>query len=235
MELYQTVLLGIIVIVLFYLIIYVFYNKASSLTSSILNAKEVKVIKASSLASSNANNYTYSVWIYVDDWNYKYGTKKTVLSRVNKDGKPNPSIVLDGLDNNLIISVTCYNTTSSTAESIVHDCVIRNIPIQKWTNIIVSLYGRTLDVYIEGKLIRTCLLPGVSKIDSSSDINITPDGGFSGFTSNIQHFTVASNPQEAYNIYKEGLGGNLLGDMMSKYSLKISLLEDNEERKSFQI
>jgi hypothetical protein len=233
MELYQKVLIGILVIVLFYLIIHLLY-KPSNLTASILNAKDVKVIPGNTLTSSNTNNYTYSVWAYIDDWNYKYGTKKTILSRVNKDGNPSPSIVLDGLENNLIVSVTCYNTTSSANKPIVHECIIRNIPIQKWTCIIVSLYGRTLDVYLEGKLVRTCLLPGVSKIDPTSDINITPDGGFSGFTSNVQYLTVASNPQQAYNIYKEGMGGNLLGDVMNKYKLKVSFLEDNKETSSFQ-
>jgi hypothetical protein len=74
----------------------------------------------------------------------------------------------------------------------------------------------------------------VSKIDSSTDINITPDGGFSGFTSNVQYLTVASNPQQAYNIYKEGMGGSLLGDAMNKYKLKVSFLEDNKETSSFQ-
>jgi len=88
---------------------------------------------------------------------------------------------------------------------------------------------------MEGKLVRTCLLPGVSKIDSSSDVIITPDGGFSGFTSNIQYLSVSSNPQQAYNIYKDGMGGSFLGDMMSKYSLKVSFLEDNQEQSSFQI
>jgi len=234
MELYQKVLIGILVVVLFYLILYIFYQKSSKLTSSTLNAKDVKVIKGNTLSSTNTNNYTYSVWAYIDDWNYKYGTKKTILSRVNKDGKPNPSIVLDGLDNNIIVSVTCYNPTSSSAEPIVHECIVRNIPIQKWTNIIISLYGRTLDVYMEGKLVRTCLLPGVSKIDPSTDVIITPDGGFSGSTANIQYLSVSSNPQQAYNIYKEGMGGSFLGDMMSKYSLKVSFLEDNQEQSSFQ-
>ena len=234
MELYQTVLIGISVIVVFYLIIYLLYNKSSKLTSTALNAKESKVIKGNTISASTTNNYTYSVWAYIDDWNYKYGTKKTILSRVSKDGNPNPSIVLDGLENNLIVSVTCYNTTSSKDKPIVHECVVRNIPIQKWTCIIVSLYGRTLDVYLEGKLVRTCLLPGVSKIDSTSDINITPDGGFSGFTSSVQFLTVASNPQQAYNIYKEGMSGSLLGDVMNKYKLKVSFLEDNKETSSFE-
>lgn len=234
MELYQKVLIGIVVIILFYLIIYVLYDKTSSLTKTTLNAKEIKVVKGNSLSTTNTNNYTYSVWAYIDDWNYKYGTKKTILSRTNGDGNPSPSIVLDGLENNLIVSVTCYNTTSSANKPIVHECIIRNIPIQKWTCIIVSLYGRTLDVYLEGKLVRTCLLPGVSKTDSSADINITPDGGFSGFTSNIQYLTVASNPQQAYNIYKEGMSGSLLGDVMNKYKLKVSFLEDNKETASFQ-
>jgi len=249
MELYQKVLIGVLVIVVFYLLIYVLYNKSSNLTNTTLNAKEVKVVKGNTLSSNNTNNYTYSAWIYIDDWNYRYGQKKTILSRLLTGGtpSPSPSIVLGGTDNDLTISVTCFDdkpsttttasttTTPSTTTPTVHECVIKNIPIQKWSCIIVSLYGRTLDVYLEGKLVRTCLLKGVPKIaDSNSDINITPDGGFSGFTSNIQYLNVATNPQQAYNIYKEGMGGSLLGDVMNKYKLKVSFLENDKETSSFQ-
>ena len=53
-----------------------------------------------------------------------------------------------------------------------------NVPLQKWVNLIISLYGRTLDVYIDGKLVRTCVLPGVAQVNPDADILVTPMGGF---------------------------------------------------------
>jgi hypothetical protein len=49
-----------------------------------------------------------------------------------------------------------------------------NVPVQKWVNLIISVYGRSLDVYIDGKLAKTCLLPGVANVNNKSDIYVNP-------------------------------------------------------------
>ena len=43
------------------------------------------------------------------------------------------------------------------------------------------------------------------------------------------------NPQQAYNIYKDGFGGSILGNALSKYRLQVSMLKDNVQQGSFQI
>jgi hypothetical protein len=101
--------------------------------------------------------------------------------------------------------------------------------------LIISLYGRTLDVYIDGKLVRTCVLPGVAKINQKANIVVTPNGGFSGFTTNFQYWNNSTNPQDAYNIYKDGFGGSILGNLFNKYRIKIAFLSDNKEKGSFEI
>jgi hypothetical protein len=91
-----------------------------------------------------------------------------------------------------------------------------------------------MDVYIDGKLVRTCVLPGVSKVDPDSNIYLTPNGGFSGYTSTFQYWGDSCDPQKAWNIYKKGYGGSMLG-FLGKYSLKISLMEGENEDGSIQI
>ena len=66
------------------------------------DAKKVTKILPESLEQSNAANYAYSAWMYVDDWNYKYGQKKTILKRDNNNQK-NPHIYLDSHKNNIIV------------------------------------------------------------------------------------------------------------------------------------
>ena len=102
-------------------------------------------------------------------------------------------------------------------------------------NIIISLYGSTLDTYLNGKLVRTCVLPGVPNIDNTSDILVSPYGGFSGWTSKFQYWPNATNPQQAYNIYKDGFGGSILGNLLNKYRLQFSLIQDNATVGSFQL
>jgi hypothetical protein len=60
---------------------------------------------------------------------------------------------------------------------------------------------------------------------------VTPLGGFSGYTSNIKYFANPLNPQEAYNIYRQGYGGSI--DF--PYQVKIEYLKDGQEQGSFTI
>ena len=195
------------------------------------DAKKVTKILPESLAQSNAANYAYSAWMYVDDWSYRYGEPKIVLGRLDSDLNPSPSIVLGAIENNLLIETTVYPNSKSDSSS-KHTCNVTNIPLQKWVNVIVSLYGRTLDVYIDGKLVRTCVLPGVAKIANTAPVYVTPLGGFSGKTSNVHYYGDAVNPQQAYNIYRAGYGG--IG-IDFPYSVKVEFLEDGSKKGSFEI
>jgi hypothetical protein len=199
-----------------------------------------QVILANTLSNNkHSNNYTYSTWFYVNDWNYRFGEPKIILGRLDKDNNPSPSITLGAMENNVNVAVACYpNKASAEAGKeapIIHQCNVTNIPLQKWVNLIVSLYGRTLDLYLDGKLVRTCVLPGVAKVSPETNILVTPNGGFNGWTTNFQYWSAASNPQEAYNIYKGGFGGSILGNIFNKFRIKVSFLSDNKEKSSFII
>ena len=150
-----------------------------------------------------------------------------------KRGPGAPSVVLGPSENDLHVNIACYN--SSGGGQILFPCEVKNVPLQKWVNVIISLYGRSLDIYIDGKLVKTCVLPGPAKTFTNQAIYVTPDGGFSGWTSNIRYWATAKNPQEAYNIYKKGYGGSILGNLFNKYRIKIAFLEDNKEKASIKI
>jgi lipopolysaccharide/colanic/teichoic acid biosynthesis glycosyltransferase len=91
-------------------------------------------------------------------------------------------VSLGAVQNNIEVSVAVYPGLDELPESgnnfVVHTCGIANVPIQRWCNLLISAYGRTLDIYMDGKLVRTCVLPGVSKVDANAPVYITPMGGF---------------------------------------------------------
>jgi len=235
----RNIVIGVVAVILIILIIRWWLSNANKL-AGFNDAKKVTKIDASKLAQSNASNYAYSSWFYIDDWSYRYGEPKIILGRLDKDLLPSPSIILGAIENNLKIETTVYpsSTTHDSSEhdslapdSSTHTCNVDNIPIQKWVNVIVSLNGRTLDVYIDGKLVRTCVLPGVAKIANDAPVYVTPLGGFSGYTSNVNYYANSLNPQEAYNIYRAGYGG--MDDF--PYQVKIEYLKDGQEQGSLTL
>jgi len=252
----KNVLLFVVIVVLIY-IVYGYIVKDVNTLSGLTSGQTMQTINPSSLAASsssgNTSNFTYSIWMYIDDWNYRYGEEKVLFGRMvvgSKTTQPCPSVVLGALENNVIVSLTVFpgqdtvpttdttattTTTATTSASIVHRCAVANVPIQKWVNLLVSVYGRSMDIYLDGKLVRTCVLPGVAKIDSNAPAYITPNGGFSGWTAKFQYWSDSCDPQKAWNIYEAGYGASTLSNLFGKYTVKVSLMEGNTEDSSISI
>jgi hypothetical protein len=290
MDVKKIVIIVFVLLAVLYLVINAF-SKTSQLTK-MADGKVMQMIKASSLKNANnSSNFTYSMWIYVDDWNYQYGQEKTVLDRANaptvvlgdkpntlkvymnyfdaakniagmsSTGKPTPtaeqaaicakaeaacaagySCACGTCDNGIPLGSGSDASGNSGADgrgansaTSVNTCLIENIPIQKWANVIVSLYGLTLDIYLDGKLVRTCVLPGVPQVNNNANIFVSNNKGFSGWTTTFKFWSDASNPQQAYNIYKDGFSGSILGNTLSKYRLRFSMVQDNKVKGSFEI
>jgi len=292
MDIKQVVIFIFILLIVVYLVINTF-SRSTPLTK-MEEGKKTQNIKANKIKNANnSSNFTYSMWLYVDDWNYNFGKEKTVLDRANS-----PTVVLGDKPNTLKVYMNYFDKTLATpdvnaevtantpmnaateaacascqsgytcacadcnngipdgtaaigdettalgssasalaksANTSTNTCLITNVPIQKWVNIIISLYGLTLDIYLDGKLVRTCVLPGVPSIKNNTDLFVTNNGGFSGWTTSFRYWSDASNPQQAYNIYKDGYGGSILGNLLSKYRVRVSMMSDNEEKSSFEI
>ena len=115
-------------------------------------------------------------------------------------------------------------------------CTIPNIPIQKWVSIIVTLNGRDMDTYLNGKLVKTCVLDNAAHVDPDADLVITPAGGFQGNVSSVKYWSSPVSPQQAWNIYKHGpRGGNSLSDLFTKYQLKFVFMTNGQEQGEFTI
>jgi hypothetical protein len=129
---------------------------------------------------------------------------------------------------------------------------IPNISVQKWNNLTLSIDTRTLDVYLDGKLRNSFIMHGLyNNFYSTSEKkniyignmaqgtsaanNEGLNSGFEGFITRIRYENDSINPQEAYNIYKEGIDKSLAKSLFNKYRLKVSFLEYNTEKGSFEI
>ena len=226
---------SIIFVVIIILIVYIVakgFSGESTLTT-VADARVEQKILASVLPKSDVPNMncTYSIWVYVGDWNYRYGEKKVVFGRSDEFKNQGPLVSFAATQNNIDIEVDVY-PNSSEDSNVTHTCTVTNVPLQKWVNVMLSVYNKTLDVYIDGKLSRSCLLPGVPKLSRSEDIIVTPDGGFTGNTAGFQFWDEESTPERAWNIYSKGYTGNAMDYFFSglnSYSAKFSILEDGVE------
>jgi hypothetical protein len=168
-----------------------------------------------------------------------------------KQLEPCPAVILGAMENNIAVALSCFSSPESQmngsssgsreafggaggdgGNTTVHTCAVTNIPIQRWVNLIISVYGRTLDIYIDGKLVRTCLLPGIASVKNNANIFVTPMGGFDGWTSKLQYWPNSFNPQQAWNTYTQGYRSSMFG---TDYQVQVSLLENGTSQGTYTI
>jgi hypothetical protein len=91
-------------------------------------------------------------------------------------------------------------------------CDVKDLSLQKWLNICITMNGKTLDVYQDGKLVKTCIYKNFFKVDSANGIALRylqgTLPGFDGYFTRLQVTNQALNPDEIYKIYMGGYSGS---------------------------
>lgn len=167
---------------------------------------------------------------------------KTSLTSPPTPTPKNINIALDKYENNLFIDIECLPDKPADSNKLYYTRYkIPNISVQKWNNLTISIDTRTLDVYLDGKLRNSFIMHGLYKNDINALNNIylgditNTNAGFQGFITRVRFGNDSINPQDAYNIYKQGINASLAQTLFNKYRLKVSFLEYNTEKASFQI
>ena len=245
-------ILGVVIVVILLYIIWSYFFTSMEVLMSFQKGTELFSMSLDKLVDSSKNNYSFSVWTYIDDWGVNYGNSKNILAVA--PGTKSPcffALYFSKTTNDLNIYIepdkpdavvgsneNVYNSLSST-------CSVTNFPLQTWVNISVSVYNRAIDVYIDGKLIKTCSMTTVaSPISNASYIfiggNKTPDKnqvpGFSGFIASVVYSPDVFSPKEVWDIYSRGYTNSAFDlNALKRYKLELAFLKDNSVLKSFSI
>lgn len=195
-----------ILIVILIIIIIVLVKKAKDKKENVftivktpLDAFDIKKNEFKIENSDQGLEFTYSVWIFIQDWTRGW---KNIFVKGDKNNKPGttasraPGLWLYPDSNALRARI---NTFADPNEG----CDISNIPLQKWVHIAYVLNNRTVDIYVDGKLERSCVLRGVPKLNNQP-LYVCENGGFFGKISNLVYYKYALQPTEIYDVYSKG-------------------------------
>lgn len=192
------------------------------LVSGSIDASDPKNVKSWKLPTSSGSNspnmaFTISFWMYIADWYYRVDDPKAILIKGTSVGNSvsgsdaAPGIWLAPDKNNLLVATRVLGRKKPQV------CDVANIPIQKWVHVAYVLDNRTVDVYVDCKLERSCVLTGVPLLNnqklhlfpqnpSSPGGPGTTDGqtGFLGQLSSLRYFSHALRPVDVARICNEG-------------------------------
>lgn len=148
---------------------------------------------------SSGYNLSYSMWIYIRDWDYRFGKWKNIMWKGNTTvPRHSPSIWLYPLTNSIKVD------TSHTGANGMTSCDVENIPLQKWVHLTYVLNNRSVDIYVNGKLERTCILEGIPVNNANDTLTINYNNGFYGKMGKMQYFTKSLSPEEIVSLYMAG-------------------------------
>jgi len=184
-------------------------------------------------SGNHGGNYGMQWWMYIKDWDTNFGKKKTVITR-GASGSLNPYVYLHPTENSLVVQIDQHATTGTSAPAVgdTFSCELKNVPLQAWFAVGLSVNGRNVDLYLDGKLLRSCLLPGVP-MTSSGSIGVMSDGGFSGNVVDLFFYSRALNPADAQAFFAKGTTGTsytanaLPSKTLFGYSVHLGITDSN--------
>lgn len=126
--------------------------------------------------------FSYTFWMYINDWSYRHGQWKHVMHKGNDKAWPlrAPGIWIHPKENTLRVYMNTFNKIDEFID-------IPNIPLNKWVNISVCVRQRNMDIYINGSLALNKLLTTLPR-QNYGDLYINSFGGFGGYLSNIRYY-----------------------------------------------
>jgi len=192
-------------------------NPSPHLTRGMKDAKKLLVIPQNPkvahsipvMRSSNQRGgleFTWTVWIYVDDWVYKEGQRRHIFHKgskgMNPDGTamafPNngPGLYMHPTRNSLIIVMNTF-------KNIVEEVEVNDIPTHKWLNVGIRQKARVMDVFINGDVVLRHVFNSVPK-QNYGDVFVNMNGGFSGKLSDLWYHDYALSGTQIMQIVRDG-------------------------------
>lgn len=201
--------------------------------------------------------YTLSTWMYINSYDYRPGKPRSVFTISDGQYSPpaatpgrflavgilypnEPKMMIrfattnprspdyTNVDTyNQYMNGTAYQTNADSNPIELPSCDVMDIDLQRWFNLTISVNGRIVDVYIDGKLTRSCVLSDLPIASQDQNQAITLGGplGFSGYFGTTQFSGSALSPDRIYSLYQAGpypgIDTGFLGFLANKIGIKL--------------
>jgi hypothetical protein len=184
------------------------------------------------IRATETGAYTISYWMYITGYsgNPHYQSVLCIKDSEKKAGEDSLCLLMFALhptQPKLFVNVGCLaddtnpsdmerissagewkgRTTAIPATDVANSCNVMDVDLQRWIHVAVSVNKQIVDVYMDGKLARSCVLPKPQKpsISGQQELHILPAGdSFKGYISGIHFSAYADTPDQIYGRYQSG-------------------------------
>jgi hypothetical protein len=130
--------------------------------------------------------FSYTCWIKIDDFAYRYGQPKVVFTKGSEDLKIMcPALLVDANTNSLLVKLDTFGGTETIP--------IANIPAKKWIHIAIAVDQDAVEIYVNGTLYLHHSLTQMPK-QNSYTVSTGVGGGFDGKIAELQYYGYLLTP-----------------------------------------
>tara|TARA_B110000046_G_scaffold186045_1_gene231834 strand:- start:3264 stop:4136 length:873 start_codon:yes stop_codon:yes gene_type:complete len=194
-----------------------FFAPSSSpyLVKGLKNAKKLLIIpqdpkNSHSIPIIRSNNerggieFTWTVWLYIDDLEYKSGQRRHVFHKGSdwdsKEAKPypnnGPGLYIHPNRNTFIIAMNTF-------QDVVEEVEVNDFPLNKWINVAIRQRGNIMDVFINGEIALRHVFDSVPK-QNYGKVFVNMNGGFSGNMSDLWYHNYSLSGTQIAGIVENG-------------------------------
>jgi hypothetical protein len=151
-------------------------------------------------------------------------TQEYIISRDGTGSNKNIGIYIDKMSPSLTIEYSATQSGGTSAKKTV--VVTDNFPLQTWAHVIVSVDNSYIDVYLNGKLLKSIY---DASIDTPSQTSPIKYGKVNCNLAKLSRTVLPTDPQTAWDKYSAGNGENPMAKYLSSFGLTMSLNKNNQE------
>jgi len=161
-----------------------------------------------SIGGSNFSTLVIYLGPYKNSLSVRVQTQSpSATSTTPSSSTPSPAASSVNLTSDMVNSMFTTLQTSSDLTASLPICDVTSIDLQRWILVNVVLNNNTCDVYLDGKLARSCVLPSFYRVDvANRKSKICDYGGFGGFIGQVNAYNYALNPEQVWRLYMAGPG-----------------------------
>ena len=211
-----------------------------------------------SLRITTGGEYTYSMWMYINSWDGSAPGKPKKVFFITDTDIGSDYLMVAALYPNTPKMLIRTHTRNDDAGSMTRktkfdrifdvdssvfselltttsmpQCDVHDVDLQRWIHLAVSINGRIMDVYMDGKLARSCILPDIPVASEAGNQGVYA-GGFPGYVSGIKFRAYALTPDRVYAEYQAGpySSSNFMTFIAEKFGIRLNYVGAFGEKKS---
>lgn len=212
------IVLGVVLLVGSYTLYqYLLGNSASLVQNTYLKTQAAPIPMTNYAASTSARS-SYGFWIFVNKLESTTDTKLFWIA----DPSSTSSLLEVSITNNAELGVKVADKLYSVTE---------NFPLQKWERIDLSFDNKVMDVYLDGKLLRSVQMPTNFTTLTTSQIYF---GQIDAYVSGFGRKPTPANPADVYSGYMSG-NKPFSYSWMPQYGMSVELTKDSVAQKKLTL